>query len=93
MSNLETELMGAGFIPVPLGIEGVTAWTGWRSPAADAYERYYEHIRLAMIAQVDRKAETGLLGIGQPQTIVRSMDREFHAVVDCWRSAASIAPQ
>ena len=92
MNNLETELMGAGFIPVPLGIEGVTAWTGWRSPAADVYERYYEQLRLAMIAQVDHFATIRAIGSRWPRT-GRSIDREVHAVVSAWRSAASIAPQ
>ena len=38
-SNLEQDLMAAGFTPVPIPIEGVVAWTGWRAPdAADPPE-------------------------------------------------------
>ena len=32
MSNLENELLAAGFTPVPIPVEGVLAFTGWIAP-------------------------------------------------------------
>ena len=42
MSNLENELLAAGFTPVPLDIEGVIAFTGWIAPGtmSDEYSGY-----------------------------------------------------
>ena len=60
--------------------------------AGCVYERYYELVKQAMLAQVDRQAETGLLGLGHEQIIVRAMQREFHAVISCWRSASQVPP-
>ena len=54
--------------------------------------RHYELVKQEMIAQVDRKSETGLLGLGQEQAIVRVLQREFRAVVSCWRSTSQVPP-
>ena len=40
-SNLHEELMAAGFTPVPIPVEGVVAWTGWRAPEDDMPEQPY----------------------------------------------------
>lgn len=87
MSNLETDLLAAGFTPVRLETDsGIVAFTGWIAPAKaeDVYERYYERLKAAMQAQVDRLSESQQFNAG--------MERELHAVVSAWRSAASIAP-
>ena len=94
MNNLENELRAAGFTPVPLDIEGVIAWTGWRPASEDVYERYYELLKAAMIAQVDRQADPGVLFLSSLYVPVlrTAARRELQAVVSAWRSAASIAP-
>ena len=38
MSNLENDLLAAGFTPVPLDIEGVIVFTGWIAPGTMAAE-------------------------------------------------------
>ena len=35
MSNLEHDLIEAGYTPVPLGPKGIVVWTGWTAPVDD----------------------------------------------------------
>ena len=102
MSHLNDELAAAGFRPRPLEIPGVVAWTGWLPPTEVVYERYYEHLRAAMIAQVDRGDDrccghihsSIVAGVPRKRTewYVRNMRRERITVVSAWRAASQVAP-
>ena len=99
-SNLEQDLMAAGFRPVPVPVDGVVAWTGWHWPAPDGlgvettpdtYEIYYDLCGAAMYAQMDwspwdRPHAT------RSSAIHRQLVNEYRAVVNCWRSAAQAPP-
>ena len=91
MSILHDELQAAGFIRVATPVEGAEAWTNWRRPAPElpVYERYYELVKRAMYAQVNLRLAHR---IGCRPLTCKSLMREFATVVDCWRSASSVAP-
>lgn len=94
MSNLNDDLMAAGFRPVPLDIDGVVAWTGWRAPDEDVYERYYGYLTEAMYAQVERMAMPGktLRSLMWVPALANAARRERLAVVSAWRSASMVLP-
>ena len=92
MNNLEHDLIAAGYTPVPLGLKGIVAWTGWHAPVQkDTYEIYYDLICEAMYAQMDwspwdRPHATRSFAIHQ------QLVNEYRAVVNCWRSASDVPP-
>ena len=98
MSNLEHDLVGAGFTPVHAGLHGVVAWTGWQAPVQkDAYEMYYDRCQAAMYAQMDdppwgRYHPGHQHRVGGRCPVLNCLVREYRAVVDCWRSASQVPP-
>ena len=91
MSILNDDLRALGFIPVGMPFEGAEAWTAWNlpEPGALVYERYYELVKQAMFAQVDLPVRKR---IGFRPLTAKTLMVEIGAIVDCWRSAAAVAP-
>ena len=99
MSNLHEELAAAGFRPVAVPFDGAVAWTAWLppEPPMSVYERYYELVKQAMLAQADNPVwklinDRWTRRADHSEGIQNTLAREYIAVVSCWRSASLVPP-